>query len=145
MIRAVPDVNVYVSAVLKKSGVCGQILARCREFLGFTSDPILSDLSRVMRYDRIRDLHGMPATAIDDYIQGLRRRIWRSVGRLRIQVVPNDPDDDIIIACALETGADYVISEDHHLLDLKHYHSIQIVSPRDFLEILNREKLLRTK
>lgn len=142
MIRAVPDVNVYVSAVIKRSGLCGQMLDRHREFLAFTSEPILADLLRVMRYERVRSLHGMSEAAIEGYIQGLRRRIWRTVGRLRIQVVHEDPDDNIIIACALEAGADYVVSDDHHLLDLKHYHSIQIVSSKAFLEVLDHEKSL---
>lgn len=143
MIRVVPDVNVYVSAALKKSGLCRQILNCISDFLPFTSEPILADLSRVMRYDRVRHLHGMTDAEIDDYVQRVRRHFWRTVGRLQIKVVPKDPDDDIIIACALEASADYVVTEDHHLLDLKHYHRIQIVTSKAFLEILDREKSLR--
>ena len=39
--------------------------------------------------------------------------------------VPADPKDDIIIAAALEAKADYVISEDKHLLDLGDYQAMQ--------------------
>jgi hypothetical protein len=49
-------------------------------------------------------------------------------------------DDDEIIACALEAEADYIITGDPHLLNLKEYRGIRIVTPRAFLEILDREK-----
>ncbi|MEK7727370.1 MAG: putative toxin-antitoxin system toxin component, PIN family [candidate division KSB1 bacterium] len=143
MIRAVPDVNLYVSAVIRKTGYGGQILARAREFLVFTSEAILADLFRVMHYDHVRRLHKMSDEKIIEHIDLLRSRIRRTPGRLRVEIVHADPDDDIIVACALEAAADYIVSRDHHLLDLKHYHSIQIVSPKAFLEILDREKSLR--
>ena len=32
---------------------------------------------------------------------------------------PSDPDDEIFLICAIDGTADYLVSEDHHLLDLK--------------------------
>ena len=42
--------------------------------------------------------------------------------------VPDDPKDDMVIAAALEAKADYIISEDKHLLELGEYEGIKIMS-----------------
>ena len=34
-------------------------------------------------------------------------------------VPPADPDDEIFLICAIDGDADYLVSEDHHLLSLK--------------------------
>jgi putative PIN family toxin of toxin-antitoxin system len=46
--------------------------------------------------------------------------------------VPQDPDDDVVVAAAVESQAKYIISEDRHLLDLANYAQIKILS-RDAL------------
>ncbi len=52
--------------------------------------------------------------------------------------VKADPKDDIIIAAALEGKASYIVSEDKHLLDLKDYQGIKIVSREQFAAELDR-------
>jgi len=51
----------------------------------------------------------------------------------KISVVKDDPDDNKIIECAIEAKADYIISQDKHLLKLKSYKNIKIITPDDFL------------
>jgi len=46
-----------------------------------------------------------------------------------------DPDDDKFIACALALKAQYVVSGDKALIDVRQYQGINIVTPREFLEI----------
>ncbi|MEI8171881.1 MAG: putative toxin-antitoxin system toxin component, PIN family [Deltaproteobacteria bacterium] len=46
-----------------------------------------------------------------------------------------DPDDDKFIACALALKAQYVVSGDKALIDVRRYQGINIVTPREFLEI----------
>lgn len=51
--------------------------------------------------------------------------------------VADDPKDNPVLACALEGHADFVVTDDRkHLLPLKHYHGIQIVSMPLFLRTL---------
>ncbi len=52
--------------------------------------------------------------------------------------VPADPKDDIIIAAALEANAEYIISEDKHLLDLGDYQRIKIMNREQFEAELDR-------
>lgn len=52
--------------------------------------------------------------------------------------VPADPTDDKIIAAALEAKAAYIVSEDHHLLDLQEYQGIKIMNRKQFEAELRR-------
>jgi predicted nucleic acid-binding protein len=54
--------------------------------------------------------------------------------------VTRDPKDDAVVACAQEGEADYIVSGDQDLLVLEEYGDVQIVSPREFLEILERDR-----
>ena len=48
-----------------------------------------------------------------------------------------DPDDEMILECALAAEADYIVSGDkRHLLPLRQFRGIPIVSPPDFLRRL---------
>ena len=49
-------------------------------------------------------------------------------------IVEVDPDDDVFLHCATTSEASYVVSGDHHLLDLKVYAGIPILTIREFFE-----------
>lgn len=53
-----------------------------------------------------------------------------------MEVVKEDPDDDKFIAAAIEGQADYIISGDKPLLNIKEYHGVKIISPADFISKL---------
>ena len=53
-----------------------------------------------------------------------------------IHVVEADPSDNKFIEAAVAGQADYIVSGDNHLLDLKEYKGISIITPRAFLEPL---------
>ena len=45
------------------------------------------------------------------------------------RVVPDDADNDHVIACAVAARADIIVSGDKHLLNLREYRGIRIVTP----------------
>ena len=51
--------------------------------------------------------------------------------------IPDDPDDEAILACAVDGLADLIVSGDRHLLDLIEFRGIPIVTVRTFLERLD--------
>ena len=55
-------------------------------------------------------------------------------------MIEEDPDDDEILACALATEVDYIVSGDSHLKDLKSHEGVEIVAPAEFLEVLSENK-----
>jgi predicted nucleic acid-binding protein len=54
------------------------------------------------------------------------------------RIVPADPDDDHVIACAIAAQADLIVSGDRHLLTLGSHGTICILTPREALSAINR-------
>jgi putative PIN family toxin of toxin-antitoxin system len=61
-------------------------------------------------------------------------------GSLRIQItgrlrnICRDPNDDMVLECALVAGAAHIVSGDKDLLSLKIYSGISILTAREYLE-----------
>ena len=54
----------------------------------------------------------------------------------KIANICRDTDDDNIIACAVAAKADYLVTGDADLLDIKAYQNVKIITPRDFEALL---------
>ena len=57
--------------------------------------------------------------------------------------VPADPKDDMVVAAAIEAGASHIVSQDHHLRDLKEVRGIKILSIEEFESELDRLNIAR--
>ena len=55
-------------------------------------------------------------------------------------MVPHDPTDDMIVACAMAAGADYLVTRDHDMLVLGDYQGIVMITPEAFLHVLRAEE-----
>lgn len=51
-----------------------------------------------------------------------------------LNVVDKDPEDNKIIECAFEYGADYIVTGDIHLLEIGGYKYIKILNPTEFIQ-----------
>lgn len=58
-----------------------------------------------------------------------------------LKIIADDPDDDKFIECAVALDAKYVISGDKALLSVENYMGIKILSPREFLECFDENKI----
>lgn len=57
----------------------------------------------------------------------------------RLDIIKNDPEDNRILEIALESQADFIISGDAHLLELKSYETIQLITVSDFLSLEQKQ------
>jgi putative PIN family toxin of toxin-antitoxin system len=103
-----------------------------REYVIILSPEILDEA-----IDKLRHKFNVPENRIQDLIRILVTFSFVVEPTEKINAVKADPDDNKIIECAACSNADYIVSGDRHLLDLKEYKSIKIVTPRNMLEILN--------
>jgi predicted nucleic acid-binding protein len=55
---------------------------------------------------------------------------------LNLAVVTRDPDDDKVIIAAIEGRAEYIVTGDADLIDLKSYQGITIIRPAEFVQLL---------
>ncbi len=52
-----------------------------------------------------------------------------------IEVVEDDPDDNKFIECAVALDCKIIVSGDKHLKDIKKYIDIEIMSPKEFIDM----------
>ena len=55
---------------------------------------------------------------------------------LEVHGIATHPEDDLVLATAISGGADYLVTGDAHLINLRVYKGVQICSPRDFLWVI---------
>ena len=138
LVRAVLDTNVYVSGTILSRGVPCEVLEEWRqnEFILVTSEAILAEIERVLRYPRIRRRYSITAQDAARLMDSLRADALVVPGEVEVSRTSDDPDDDKFLACALEAQAECIVTGDPHLLSLGSYHGIAILTPREFLERL---------
>ena len=136
--RVVLDSNVLVSSYINSLGAPARIVAawRAEMFTLVVSEPVLSEYRRSLNYPRVSRRHGLTPDQIADRIAHIHEIALMVVPESVPRVVPDDPDDDQILACALAGQADQIVTGDHHLLDLREYQGIRILSPAAFLAFL---------
>jgi hypothetical protein len=139
MLKAVLDTSILVSAFLKHEGVNAKVLLGGKDqYELFLSEDILAETKLVLlTYERIRKKYHYTDDEVLEYLETLRVVARQVLEKLpKIRVIEKDPKDDPVLACALKIKADYIVSKDDHLKDLKEYRGIRIVSSQEFLELL---------
>lgn len=142
MIRAVLDTNTHISAAIVSHGYPAKIIQAWREgkFILITCAAVLKEVADVLKRSHIKKKYkGVDEGTIHALVEHLVEFAILTPGQFKIEAVPDDPDDNEIIACAIEGEAEYIVTGDPHLKDLKAYQSIQIVSPKEFWNILEKK------
>jgi len=132
--KIVIDANMFISALIW-DGIPETVVNRAadRSDTLFISDAILDEIDRTLRkpkFGRSED-HVVSFVA---YIKKIGKKVTVSP-KHRITGICRDHSDDKYIECALAAGADYIISGDRDLLDLKEYGGVKIVNARDCLDV----------
>ena len=132
MFRIVADTNVLISAV-QFGGLPGTFLDHVfqRSFTLMTSPVLLDELIGKLQTKFKRP--EAETAALRARLEAVAVVLSPS---LVLQVVPDDPDDNRVLECAVEGHADYVVSGDRDLLRLGSYANIPIVTIRQFLDTL---------
>jgi hypothetical protein len=135
MLRVVVDTNIWVSVFIKPEGHFAHMLEMIVKHAELcTAEEILAEAREVVLRPRIRDKHHLTEATVDKAIAQARKvsTVLRDLPEL--DVVKDDPDDNLILACALKAGATYLVSYDPHLTKVKEYRGIKILSPAEFLK-----------
>lgn len=147
MIKAVLDTNVLVSAFIIEQGKPAQIVSRAyvQDFSLLLSEAILQETQTALHYKHIQKRFHPTEQAIEKFLFRLRTSSTLLSVRNIENIVPHDPPDNLVLACAVEGGADYLVSGNLHLLDLKQHRGVKIVTPAQFLNILNQSQIANPK
>ena len=141
-LKAVLDTNVMIRLAFAQRGIAKTLreLLAAEAFALVTSADLLVELYRVLHYPRIQQRFHPTEEDILAFLGLLLEHALVVPGRYRVQKVEADPTDDMFLATALEGHADYVVSRDPHLLNLKHFHTIQIVEIPAFLRAVRQQQ-----
>lgn len=136
--RAVLDANILIAGSLSPKGKASSLIERWIEgdFQLVISPSILAEYYDVATQERIKKHFGPTEEKIKKFLNLLMQASLMTQDRYHVEWLETDPSDNKFLACALEANADYIVSLDNHLLEIKHFHHIQIVNLKDFLEIL---------
>jgi putative PIN family toxin of toxin-antitoxin system len=137
-IRAVLDTQVLISGLVAEQGPPHQILDAWLEglFTLVASVYLVEELVHVLSYPRIAERLPLDEEDLAAILAALLSKAEVTSGWLHLPGVPRDPKDDSVVACAKQGEADYIVSGDRDLLVLGEYEGIQVVTPRQFVEIL---------
>jgi putative PIN family toxin of toxin-antitoxin system len=130
--RVVIDTNVFVSGLMLPASVPGRILAAANAggFEIVLCEPMLEEINSALHYPRVRKRIALSDDELDRYVQALRftADLVEPAG-VMVQV-PNDRDDDVILATLVVAKAEWLVTGDSALLALADRYPI--VTPAEF-------------
>ncbi len=131
-IRVVVDTNVLISAVIS-DGPPRRLIDGCaeNEITLVISQPLMQEFVEVLNRPKLK----LSKEEIQHQAQALDRTAEKIDIISDVRVVQEDPDDNKILATALDGKADYIISGDSHLLDLEEFQRIPIMRVSEFLTL----------
>lgn len=126
---AVFDTNVFIAAIITE-GICSKLLhrARIKEFSLVSCPFIMTEIRRTLS-KKFRLSHEETASAIEPIRAAIAEIIEHN---LKITNICRDADDNNVLACALAAKADFLVTGDSDLLEIRNFQDIKIVTPRDF-------------
>lgn len=131
--RLVLDTNVLLAAVLA-DGLCRELVRkRIQSHDLYASPPLLDELAGQLCQKFGQDPNEVPLFG------AYRGRVTLVSAPPLPKPVCCDPDDDVVLATAVAAEADVVITGDQDLLVLGQHGGVRILSPRQFLEMLDRQ------
>lgn len=131
--RVVIDTNVYISGVTYpgRSGEILELMVRDKIKV-YISPFIIHEIQKVLK-----DKFGWNVKVIDRFITFLKKKTILVEPKITLSVIVEKDDDNRILECAVDRKVQYLITGDKkHLLPLKSYRGVKIVSPGEFLQLI---------
>lgn len=133
--KAVFDTNILVSGLFF-GGTLGKVITLIGQGLVspcFTPSTF-AELERVLRYEKFEAQRQLLTFSISDFLLALKARsLLYPEPPVQISIIKDDPSDNKFLACAITAQSPFIISGDNHLLRLKTFRNIAILTPRQFL------------
>jgi uncharacterized protein len=131
------DSNVYVAEALLGKAAGQMIKATQRAgWRIFASRYLLDEVIHVL-VDGLKFSRRLAALSQRRIL--LRAALVDTLTRVR---VPQDPKDSPILQAALDCGADYLVTNDRHLLVLDPFRGLRIISMQEYYDLLKDHGLL---
>lgn len=135
MTRVILDTNIFISAVL--GGRLGVIIDEWKvgRFKLIVTDSIAREYLDVINRPKFR-IPLPEIVAVSDYLLQLGEFVTPTE---EIHVILADPADDKFLEAALAGNVNFIVSGDNHLLELKSFRDIPIITGREFISWLETQ------
>ncbi len=140
MIKVVLDTNVVVSAAISSDGNPALIfeMFTSEEIKNYTTQEIIDEILEVLQRPKItKRLSLVEREFILNKFEEFSEKIKPNV---KFDEIKDDPDDNKFLDCAVSASVDYIISGNDHLLKLREFRKIKVLSPAEFVKIMGRLK-----
>jgi uncharacterized protein len=125
------DTNVYISSFFWEGNpvkiIRSAIAGKCCIYI---SKDIINEIETVLKRD-----FALNADDINKLLNGIHSLALISEPARCVNIIKEDKSDNRILECGLACNAKFIVTGDQHLLILKSFEGIRIVSPAEFLEI----------
>ena len=128
--KIVVDTNVAISA-LGWGGHPDELIRKVAkgELLLYISPEIIDEIIEVMNYPKFN----FTVQRKQALLSILKDKSIMVEPKRKIQIIEEDPSDNMFLECAVSAKVDYIVSGDKHLLSLKEFNDIKIIKVADFL------------
>jgi len=133
--KIVLDANIYISSLFWKGNprlVVERAIKKLDEL--YITNEILNEIEEVIGRPKFH----ADKNKIEYYIKSIEEIARKIIVKNRIKKGSRDKKDNKYIECGIAGNADYIISGDIHLLELKKYKNIKIVTAKEYLEIISK-------
>lgn len=132
-LRVVIDTSVFVALLWGHGDICVRLLDlwESRRFVLVTSPQLIDELGRVLQRPKMRN--HVDAAEAQALLVSLEQDAVVVSGELTLSGATRDPEDDKVLACALEGEAKIVVTLDPDLLTLESFQEVRIVNPVQFV------------
>ena len=126
------DTNIYISATFW-SGEPYLVVQKAvmQEIIVFISREIVGELRKVLDRD-----FNIRKNDIEDAVKAVFSFTHLIEPKEKVLIIKDDPDDDMILECALACKADFIVTQDNHLLNFKEFCGVKIITPKEFLRLV---------
>lgn len=135
--KIVIDTNVFISAVLFR-GPTSRLVSLWQKgsISVLMSSEILKEYARALAYSKFK----LTKTEIKGIVeQELLPYVYPVKVKYSLHLISEDPSDNKFLELAEAGKADYILSGDKHLLDLKNFHGIKIITPAEFFAFFKKK------
>jgi len=128
-VRLVLDTNTALSGLLW-GGTPGRLIdaAEAGRVEVCSSAALLAELQGVLSREKFARQLGKRGITVADVFDGYAATVNIVTPATIAPTIPRDPADDQVLAAALAAQADLIVSGDAHLLDLKSFKGIEIIT-----------------
>ena len=136
--RIVADTNIFISGIFWEGNFSSKVISlwRNRKIDLISSVPIIEEL--------VSNLKGFKIKMDEETVQEWENMILENAVLVepeeKIDIVKDDSDDNKFIEAAVTGKASYIVTQDNHLLKIKEFRGIKILTPKEFLNEINKQK-----